>query len=171
MGFSKRRLVVWLALLFASVVCHAKPPLPVTLHATMIPDPFAHDGLSFRALCYHAARDRLRDTLRDWPEATAVDTYDLIQQFSWLKENGYHVVSLEAIVAARSGGPALPPKAILLTFDDGYHSMYTRAFPLLKLFGYPAVIALIGEWLEENLNDQVWYGERWLPREQFVTWA
>ena len=31
----------------------------------------------------------------------------------------------------------LPDKAILITFDDGYKSLYTRVFPLLKVYRYP----------------------------------
>lgn len=146
------------------------PPYP-RLQTVVPADPFAGDGLSFRVLCYHDVRDGLRGTLREWPEATAVDSYDLIQQFSWLRDHGYHVVSLDAILAARHNGPPLPSKAILLTFDDGYRSMYTRVFPLLKLFHYPAVLALVGEWLEDHADGKVFYGDRWLPREQFVTWA
>ena len=157
--------------LMLSATSYAAPPLPVINAGVEIKqDPYANDGVSFRSLCYHDVRDGLRGTLRDWPEATAIDTQDLIQQFSWLKENGYHVVSLDAIIAAHNGGAKLPPNAVLLTFDDGYASVYTRVFPLLKLFGYPAVIGLVGEWLEENQDGKVFYSTRWLPREQFVTW-
>jgi peptidoglycan/xylan/chitin deacetylase (PgdA/CDA1 family) len=134
-------------------------------------DPYANDGLSFRALCYHDARDNLRDSFQTWPERGALETSTLIDQFEWLRENGYHMVSLADIVAARNGGPKLPSKPILLTFDDGYLSMYTRIFPLLKLFNYPAVIGLVGEWLTENQEGKVFYGDRWIPRENFVTWS
>jgi biofilm PGA synthesis lipoprotein PgaB len=162
--------VLFCALIVAATPCQAKPLLDTALKTDMREDPYAHDGVSFRVLCYHDARDELRDTLRAWPERGALDTYDLIQQFEWLRENGYHMVSLDAILAARNGGPKLPPKALLLTFDDGYLSMYTRIFPLLKLFNYPAVIGLVGEWLQDAKNGQVYYGDRWMPRDHFVTW-
>lgn len=159
----------WLLLLTGSA-CIATARLDTPLKTEAQADPYAQDGLSFRSLCYHDVRDGLRATLREWPESTAMDTYDLIQQFQWIRENDYHVVSLDAILAARSGGPKLPPRALLLTFDDGYRSMYTRVFPLLRLFNYPAVIGLVGEWLQEESDGRVFYGDHRVPRERFVTW-
>jgi biofilm PGA synthesis lipoprotein PgaB len=133
-------------------------------------DPYANDGQSFRVLCYHDARDNLRDSFQTWPERGALETTTLIEQFEWLRENGYHMVSLDDILASRNGGAKLPSKPVLLTFDDGYLSMYMRIFPLLKLFNYPAVIGLVGEWLNENKEGNVFYGDRWVSRENFVTW-
>ncbi len=163
--------IIALLILFIAIepVC-AKQPADLILKTNMIDDPYQDDGVSFRVLCYHDVRDDLRNTMHAWPQMGALDTYDLVQHFSWLKENGYHPVSLDAIIAARNGGPRLPPKAILITFDDGYLSVYTRVFPLLKLYNYPAVIGLVGEWLEDNKDGMVFYGDEWMPRGHFVTW-
>ncbi len=124
---------------------------------------------SFRVLCYHDVREDLRASFATEPDATAVDVGELTRQFSWLRENGFRPVSIEAIERARAGGPPLPPKAVLLTFDDGYRSVYTRVYPLLKLFRYPAVIALVGDWLDSE--NTVRYGDTLLPRERFVNWG
>lgn len=162
----------WFALLSVLVMvampCVAQPPL---LKTTTPQDPHANDGVSFRVLCYHDVRDELRSTFKTWPESAALDTRDLIEHFEWLKANGFQAVTLDAILTARSGGEKLPPKALLLTFDDGYLSTYTRVFPLLKLFGYPAVIGLVGEWMEADANGKVLYGDQWMSRDHFVTWA
>ena len=64
----------------------------------------------------------------------------------------------------------LPDKAILLTFDDGYESLYTRVFPLLKAYHYPAVAALVGSWMEDEPDGTVLYGDRKVPRSNFVSW-
>ena len=154
----------------ATCSSHAQSPIEAELQTALVEDPHAFDGQSFRVLCYHDARDNLRETFKTWPERAALDTKTLIDQFEWLRENGYHIVSLDAILAARNGGQKLPPKAILLSFDDGYASMYTHVYPLLKLFNYPAVIGLVGEWMEQNKDGMVYYGDRWLPRQAFVTW-
>src|SRR3982751_2992900 len=93
---------------------------------------------TYRVFCYHDVQEDVRVD----PDPFAVDTSQLVSQFAWLKENGYRVISLDDVIAAREGRKPLPDKAVLLTFDDGYRSIYTRVFPLLRLFGYPAVIAL-----------------------------
>ena len=160
------RLLAFCLLMASAASTHAQglsvapPPAP-----PLVIDPPG----SFRVLCYHDIRDRLRDSFDAEPEATAVDTGELIRQFSWLRENGYQPVSVEAIVRARAGGAPLPARAVLLSFDDGYRSVYTKVFPLLKLFGYPALIAVVGDWLASETA--VAYGERKLPRERFVSWA
>jgi len=161
---------VLLAVVVISLSCYSKPTFVPVLKTEIPEDPYKDDGLSFRVFCYHDVRDNLRDTLESWPERSALDTYDLIQQFEWLRESGYHIVSLDAILAARNGGQKLPNKALLLTFDDGYRSTYTRVFPLLKLFNYPAIVSLVGEFMEETKDGKVLCGNLWVSREQFVTW-
>lgn len=168
--FSKCCLGLLLAVIMPGLSCYSTPTLVTVLKTELPEDPYTNDGLSFRVLCYHDVRDNLRDTLVSWPEQSALDTYDLIQQFEWLRENGYHIVSLDAILAARNGGQKLPPNALLLTFDDGYRSMYTRVFPLLKLFNYPAIVSLVGEYMEDTKDGRVLCGDHWVPREQIVTW-
>ncbi len=164
------RFGLWLLILAACFTANAETPLDAVLKTEIPEDPYAYDGLSFRALCYHDTRDNLRESFQTWPEHGALETTTLIEQFEWLRANGYHVVSLDDILFARNGGPKLPTKPILLTFDDGYLSMYSRVFPLLKLFHYPAVIGLVGEWLEESKDGKVFYGDRWISRNNFVTW-
>lgn len=125
---------------------------------------------SYRVLCYHDVRDNVRESFKVWPEATAVDTRDLTAQLSWLDQNGYHPVSLQQIIDARAGKKPLPGKAILLTFDDGFESMYTKVFPLLKQFGFPALIAIVGDWIQTPPDQPVQFGDIKAPRKAFVNW-
>ncbi|MDP2247108.1 MAG: poly-beta-1,6-N-acetyl-D-glucosamine N-deacetylase PgaB, partial [Nitrosomonadales bacterium] len=111
---------------------------------------------SFVALNYHEARD----DVRDYPDPYAVDSSALVMQFSWLKGNGYTPVSLSQIIAARQGGEALPDKAVLLTFDDAYLSFYTRVYPLLREFNYPAVLGVVGKWIDQPQDGPMMYGEK-----------
>lgn len=60
------------------------------------------------------------------------------QQMQWLKDNNYHVVSFDQFYEAAMGRGKLPPKPIILTFDDGNRDNYTNAFPILKKYGYTA---------------------------------
>ncbi|MCC6303500.1 MAG: poly-beta-1,6-N-acetyl-D-glucosamine N-deacetylase PgaB [Gammaproteobacteria bacterium] len=130
--------------------------------------PAAQDTDGFIVLSYHDVQDDpVRDRLGD---AVTIATSDLVAQFAWLNEHDYHPVGLDDIVAARAHGRPLPANAVLLTFDDGYASLYTRVFPLLKLFGFPAVAAPVTSWVEQPAGGRVDYGALSLPRAGFATW-
>jgi len=126
----------------------------------------ADGGQSYRVLCYHD----VPEDVRVHPDPYAVDSAQLVAQFAWMKDNGYNVVSFDDVIAAREGRRALPPKAVVLTFDDGYRSFYARVFPLLKVFRYPAVIALSGRWLDAAAGETVEYEGRQVARERFLSW-
>jgi poly-beta-1,6-N-acetyl-D-glucosamine N-deacetylase len=72
----------------------------------------------------------------------------LEEHLLWLKKNGYKIISVQNVLDAAAGKNAIPDKSVLLTFDDGYKSFYTRVFPLLKKYHYPATVALIGTWID-----------------------
>jgi peptidoglycan/xylan/chitin deacetylase (PgdA/CDA1 family) len=65
------------------------------------------------------------------------------QQLSYLKQGGYETITLNDLTLHLTVGKPLPPKPIILTFDDGYTDAYTHAFPLLKRFGYTGTFFLI----------------------------
>ena len=59
----------------------------------------------------------------------------LESQLAWLRGQGFTAIALDDIYAAFKQGAPLPPKPIILTFDDGYADAYTHAFPLLRRYG------------------------------------
>jgi biofilm PGA synthesis lipoprotein PgaB len=121
---------------------------------------------SLQVIAYHDIRD---DVVGDFdPDQYAVSTRNLITQFTWLRENGFQPVSLDDVIAAADDGPPLPERAVLLTFDDGLSSVYTKVYPLLKLFQYPAVISVVTGWIESDT--EVSYGNRDRSSEDFLTW-
>ncbi len=122
------------------------------------------NGQTFISICYHNVRDVWDDN------PTTVQTNHLINQLSWLKEHGYHPVSIQNIIDAHVGKKQLPDKAVLLTFDDGYINFYKKIYPVLKLFNYPAVFALVTSWLETPKGQMVHYGNQLKAREEFLSW-
>ena len=98
----------------------------------------------------------------------SVSTSHLIQHFRWLQENGFTPVSIDQIEAAANGKGELPPKPVLLTFDDGLLSVYTHVFPLLELFEYPAVVSLVTSWI--NGDVEVEYAGRERDVRDFLSW-
>ncbi|HEY2259812.1 MAG TPA: polysaccharide deacetylase family protein [Solirubrobacteraceae bacterium] len=60
-------------------------------------------------------------------------------QMQALKAAGWHAVTLDQLRAYWTHGARLPPgKPIVLTFDNGYHSQYANALPVLKRLGWVA---------------------------------
>ncbi|MCL6557549.1 MAG: polysaccharide deacetylase family protein [Firmicutes bacterium] len=60
-----------------------------------------------------------------------------------LEKEGYRVVSLEQLADFLEGRTLLPGNAVAITFDDGYESFYTYAYPELKKRKMPAANFLV----------------------------
>lgn len=117
-------------------------------------------------LGYHDVRD---DVAGDYDaDQYAVSTRNLITHFTWLREHGFRPVGVDDVVAAYEGRGELPAKAVLLTFDDGLESFYTRVYPLLKVFDYPAVVSIVTSWTESG--KAVDYAGRTRDSDNFLNW-
>ncbi len=57
----------------------------------------------------------------------------------------YHVVSLDQVLAAVDEGAPLPPRALLLSFDDGWADNHDHALPALRAAGMPAVLFTVAD--------------------------
>ncbi len=115
-------------------------------------------------LSYHDVGTKKTDLVDE--HGVTVD--QLSSHLAWLRHYGYVVVSLDDVLKAQRGERKLPPQAVLLTFDDGLASFYTHAFPLLQLFDYPAVVAVVGRWHEDIGPWPLAYGKRSLNRNHFL---
>jgi peptidoglycan/xylan/chitin deacetylase (PgdA/CDA1 family) len=122
-------------------------------------------GDGYISISFHDIVDRREEMGFD-----SVTTSELIRFFEWLKGNGWTAISIDDIERAEKGGQPLPAKPILLTFDDGYASAYTRVYPLLQAYRYPAVIAVTGAWMTGAADGTVDYGDEQVPRTDFLTW-
>ncbi len=116
-------------------------------------------------LSYHEIAER-EDALV--PQYAVTPTM-FVRQMDWLRNRGYHFVSIDDVLADHEGRRPLPDKAVLITFDDGYASVYANAFPILKMFRIPAVIAVVGGWLEEK--GSVDFDGKAVPREKLLSWV
>ncbi len=72
--------------------------------------------------------------------ATVVQTSVFIAQMEWLRTHDIAVVRLSAIVAALTGGAAVPEKSVAIAADDGWRSVYTEMFPVIRRLGYPITL-------------------------------
>ena len=128
--------------------------------------PLSAIAVEYDIISYH-------DVLDEVPRSGDVDRYavsteHLVAHFRWLQESGLTPVSVDQILAAEAGQGTLPPRPVLLTFDDGLSSFYTRVFPLLQLFDYPAVVSVVSGWIESD--DPPGYDGEKRQYSDFVTW-
>ena len=72
---------------------------------------------------------------------------DFAAQLARFQQDGFHVIRLSQLEAFVSGHGTVPANALLLSFDNGYASMYQYAYPLLLRYHDPATLFLIGSWL------------------------
>ena len=117
----------------------------------------------FTVLSYHEIADK-SETL---DSTYAVTPSNFEGQIHWLIDNGYHFVGIEDILKYRKARKPLPEKAVLITFDDGYQSVYTNAFPVLKKYKIPSVIALVGNWM--RAKDKVDFDGHMIDRNKFLS--
>jgi peptidoglycan/xylan/chitin deacetylase (PgdA/CDA1 family) len=74
------------------------------------------------------------------PSKIAITQDDFKAQMKYLKENGYHVITLDQLLDFFDYQEQIPEKSVAITFDDGWISVYDTAFPILKKYGFPATI-------------------------------
>ncbi len=86
-------------------------------------------------------------------------TEDFAEQLAWLSRNGFQTITTAQLEAYLYENGSLPPKPVMITFDDGYLSNYVYGYPLLQSYGYTAVIfsvtSKIGENPEEFRPDRI----------------
>jgi peptidoglycan/xylan/chitin deacetylase (PgdA/CDA1 family) len=82
------------------------------------------------------------------PPATApypdlfVPQPEFAAEMSWLAAHGYRAVTLDRMYASWHGGPTLPRKPVVVTFDDGSASIRRNALPVLRKLDWPGVLNL-----------------------------
>ncbi len=109
------------------------------------------DGPSYHIpiLMYHYVEhvkdqnDKLRIALNTPPEL-------LDQQINTLKQAGYTFLTASDFANILDNIENLPPKPVMLTFDDGYSDFYSGAFPILKKYQVKATAYVISGFLNSS---------------------
>ena len=76
------------------------------------------------------------------------------QHLDYLQEQGYTTIHLQDLISyLQTGGPALPEKPIIITFDDGYEDNYQNAFPALRDHGMVGTFFIITDFADLAATD------------------
>ncbi|MCL6633843.1 MAG: polysaccharide deacetylase family protein [Alicyclobacillus herbarius] len=81
------------------------------------------------------------------------------REMQYLHDHGFHTINLGQLYAAMYHGYRLPSRPIVLTFDDGYESVYTNAYPVLKRYGFQGTVFMISGFVGHH------------GRHPFLTWG
>jgi peptidoglycan/xylan/chitin deacetylase (PgdA/CDA1 family) len=99
---------------------------------------------TLRVLMYHKINE-----VEGNPTTVPTGVFD--EQMALLRELGYRPVDLDAVLAHYLERKPLPPGAVLITFDDGYRDNLRNAVPVLRKYGYPAVLFVPLGYVSESL--------------------
>ncbi len=93
-------------------------------------------------LCYHQ--------IRDWRPSDSKRAKDYIvplavfrEQMKMLADSGYHTISPDQLYAYLTENKPLPPRPVMLTFDDTDLGQYTTGFPEMKKYGFKGVFFIM----------------------------
>jgi biofilm PGA synthesis lipoprotein PgaB len=78
----------------------------------------------------------------------SVNVAAFVEQLEYMAGHGFQFISDVDVYAAQRGKRELPKRAILLTFDRGFATFAKNVLPLLKVYEYPAIVALATEWID-----------------------
>jgi peptidoglycan/xylan/chitin deacetylase (PgdA/CDA1 family) len=78
-------------------------------------------------------------------------------QLKWLKDNGYTVIPLKDLVSHLQGGKVtLPEKAVVITADDGWESVYKYMLPLARKYNTPVTLFIYPATISHGAHAMTW---------------
>ena len=98
-------------------------------------------------LCYHDISAAANAPL------LTVSPEFLRAQIRACRKAGWTFIALDQVIAHREHPEALPPRAIVMTFDDGYRSFRKLALPILREEHVPATLAVITGFVDHAPSD------------------
>lgn len=117
-------------------------------------------GEGVAVLMYHRVSDKAgrKEKLR-----VSLDRFN--RQMHYLYKHGYRTIPAVDLVRFCRGEMALPKKAIVISFDDGYKDNYLYAFPILRKYNLSAIIFLVSDYIGST--------NRWdeHPEDALLSWG
>jgi peptidoglycan/xylan/chitin deacetylase (PgdA/CDA1 family) len=108
-------------------------------------------------------------TLADHTSPIALSPGVFARQMEWLHTAGIQVITLSQLVACIKNKAPLPRKAAVITFDDGFASVFTHALPHLARYNFPATVFLVSNHCGGHNN---WPNQpASVPSEPLLTWS
>ena len=103
-----------------------------------------------KVLMYHRVVESEDEANRHWSNISAAQ---LKKHMSLLYKWGFTPITFRDYLLYDKGEISLPKKPVIITFDDGYKEVYDLAFPIIKEFGWNAVLFVLGS---RKVKADVW---------------
>lgn len=111
---------------------------------------FATETLNIPILCYHNFNPTI-------PGSMTLSPKRFEEQIQWLKSQGFTIIPLKDAVEYLQGKRnSLPAKSIVITADDGWRSVYTYMFPLVKKYHIPVTLFIYPQTISTGKNAMTW---------------
>jgi len=98
-------------------------------------------------------------------DAMTVREADFEAQMRFLRDNGYRVIPLDDLFEFLQFRRQIPARSVVITFDDGWRSVYDIAWPILKKYGYPATLFVYTDLIVGSRETLSWEQVRELSRD------
>ena len=98
-------------------------------------------------LLYHCIAERAENDY--WISAN-----EFAAQMAELKRKGYQSVTSHDVEGYLFGSKTLPPKPVMITFDDACRNLYTHAWPILKKNGFKADIFIFTDAIRNDAGQR-----------------
>jgi peptidoglycan/xylan/chitin deacetylase (PgdA/CDA1 family) len=113
-------------------------PNPPVTEQPGLPD----DGVRVAVLGYHEFSETEPET------AMRIRSSKFREQLETIRELGFAIIPMSDFISWKKGEKTIPAKSVVITIDDGWKSVYTDAYPILKEFGYPFTIYLYKDYID-----------------------
>lgn len=118
-------------------------PLAIPLHPVDAVGVRADQYQTVPILCYH----RFAAGNGNANGKMVVSAGNFAAQLDWLARNDYRVIPLAQLTDFLQGRQPLPQRAVVITIDDGYESVYRVALPLLRKYNFPATLFIYTDFI------------------------
>lgn len=149
----KKHLLLLLFIIFAAAAAWSLPYVIETykLEKTIAANSKINnkDITKIPVLMYH----HISEDKTEW-SSTCISPDKFLTEMLYLKVLGYNTIHFRDYLAYMEEGKSLPNNPIIVTFDDGYLSNYTYAYPILKKYNIKAAIFIIGWSVGKNFNEE-----------------
>jgi peptidoglycan/xylan/chitin deacetylase (PgdA/CDA1 family) len=98
-------------------------------------------------ITYHDILDKIEE---DQYDTVNISIKKFEEQRKWLKKHNYKSITTNDFYNWKTNGKKIPTKSVLITFDDGWKSFYTKAIPILEKYDMKAAVFVVWSYSKNN---------------------